>query len=456
LNDGVVKLDQLEIDAEDTNVVAAGTADLLGDGGMDVQAHGAMNAKLAQSFSPEISSSGHIDFHLTAQGALKKPDLEGTFNFNNVNLAYQQIPNGLSHLNGSMVFNQDRLELRNLTGTTGGGTVTLGGFLIYQQGVYGDVTVTMKNTRFRYAGLSSSADAKLRLQGTQNSMLLSGNIQITRFLVGPNVDFAALTGGAGAVSPPPDPNAFGNKVRLDVHITSAPQMDFQNSFAQIAGSVNLRIRGTVAQPAVLGRINITDGKATYNGTTYQLQHGDIYFTNPVKIEPTIDLDATTRIEEYDVTIGLHGTASKLTPTFRSEPPLPEADVISLLAQGRTQEEQSIYNTQQQQAGVNGTTNALLSGALNATVSSRIRKLFGVGSVKIDPTYTGSLGQSSARITVSQNIGQQVLLTYATSVNSTTQQLIQAQVNLTPTFSVTAVRDEADVFSLVFKVHKRYR
>jgi translocation and assembly module TamB len=106
--------------------------------------------------------------------------------------------------------------------------------------------------------------------------------------------------------------------------------------------------------------------------------------------------------------------------------------------------------------VNGTANAVLSGALNATVSNRIQKLFGVGSVKIDPTYTGSLGQSSARITVTQNIGQQVLLTYATSVNSTTQQLIQAQVNLTPTFSVTAVRDEADVFSLVLKVHKRYR
>jgi len=341
-------------------------------------------------------------------------------------------------------------------GITGGGTVTLGGFLIYQQGIFGDVTVALKNTRFRYAGLSSSADANLRLYGTQSAMTLSGNILITRFLVGQNVDFAALTGGAGAVSPPPDPNAFGNRVRLDVHITSAPQMDFQNSFAQIAGSVNLRIRGTAAQPAVLGRINITDGKATYNGTTYQLQHGDIFFTNPVKIEPVIDLDATTRIEEFDVTIGLHGTASKLTPTFRSEPPLPEADVISLLTQGRTQEEQSIYNTQQQQAGVNGTTNALLSGALNATVSNRIQKLFGVGSVKIDPTYTGSLGQSSARITVTQNVGQQVLLTYATSVNSTTQQLIQAQVNLSPTFSVTAVRDEADVFSLVFKVHKRYR
>ncbi|HEY1965235.1 MAG TPA: hypothetical protein VGG59_09905, partial [Acidobacteriaceae bacterium] len=154
LNDGVVKLNQVEIDAEDTTLVAGGTADLLGDGGMDVQAHGGINARLAQSFSTEISSSGHIDFNLTAQGPLKSPDLEGQFNFKDVNLAYQEIPNGISHLNGAMVFNQDRLELRNLVGTTGGGTVTLGGFLIYQQGIFGDVTVALKNTRFRYSGLS--------------------------------------------------------------------------------------------------------------------------------------------------------------------------------------------------------------------------------------------------------------------------------------------------------------
>ena len=93
--------------------------------------------------------------------------------------------------------------------------------------------------------------------------------------------------------------------------------------------------------------------------------------SPVHIEPTIDLDATTRIEEYDVTIGLHGTASKLVPTFRSEPPLPEADVISLLAQGRTQQEQSVYSSEQSAAGVNGTTDSLLGCFFNDTVSSVI-------------------------------------------------------------------------------------
>jgi translocation and assembly module TamB len=410
---------------------------------------------VAQSFSPEISSSGHVDLRLTAIGALKQPDVEGKVVLTNANFAYQAIPNGISHLNGTIQLADGRLQIQDMVGTTGGGQVKLAGFLMYQGGVYGDLTLSLKDTRFRYAGLSASTDTTLRLQGAAAGILVSGNVVITRFLVGSNVDFAALA-GSGAVAPPPDPTAFTNKIRLDVRVTSAPQLDFQNSFAQLAGSVNLRIRGTVAQPSVLGRITVTDGQATFSGTTYQLQHGDIFFTNPVRIEPTIDLDATARIEEYDVTIGLHGNIDKLTPTFRSEPPLPEADVISLLAQGRTQEEQSIYSSEQQAAGVNGTTNALLSGALNATVSNRVSKLFGVGSVKIDPTYVGTLGNSSARITVTENIGQSVQLTYATNINTTSAQLIQAQFNLSPTFSLTAVRDESDVFSLLVKIHHRYR
>jgi translocation and assembly module TamB len=224
----------------------------------------------------------------------------------------------------------------------------------------------------------------------------------------------------------------------------------------LAGSVDLRIRGTVAQPAILGRINITDGTANFAGTTYRLQHGEIFFTNPVMIQPIIDIDATTRVEEYDVTIGLHGNLSQLTPTFRSEPPLPQADVISLLALGRTQEEQALYSQQEQSIGADSTTNALLGGALNAAVGSRVQKLFGGGSVKIDPTYVGTIGSSSARITVQQNISRNVQVTYATNVNATAQQLIQAQVDVTQSVSLLAVRDESGVFSLVLKVHKRYR
>jgi translocation and assembly module TamB len=260
----------------------------------------------------------------------------------------------------------------------------------------------------------------------------------------------------GGVSAPPDPNSATNKIHLDVHVTSAPQLDFQNSYAKLAGTVDLTVRGTVAVPTILGRIQITEGSATFAGTSYQLQRGTITFANPVRIDPTIDIDATARVENYDLTIGLHGTTTNLKPTYRSEPPLTEADIFNLLALGRTQQEAQLYQEQQVQAGTDPTTSALLGGALNATVSNRVGKFFGAGSVKIDPAFVGTLGNSSARITVSEPLSKELTLVFATNVNQTAEQLIQLQYQLNPTTSLVATRDESGVFSVVYKIRKRYR
>ncbi len=459
LRDGVLHLDPLRITGDDTNLQAEGSVALLEKPRtLNVNAKGAVNLKLAQSFDPNITSSGRMDFSVGAIGSMEHPNLTGQVRFTDVSMSLGDLPNGLSQMNGTLVFDQDRLTVQQLTAVTGGGRLQLGGSITYQQGLYGDLTATGKDIRIRYPqGVSSMADAKLRLQGTETNLLLSGNVLLTRFSISPNLDLASLKSSVGASAGPlPDSNSPSNHVRLDIHITSAPELNFQNSFAKLAGDVDLRVRGTVANPALLGHISITDGTANLAGTTYQLQRGEIYFSNPIKIDPVIDLDATARVEDYDIDIGLHGPLSKLNLTYRSEPPLPEADVFALLALGRTQEEQQIYSQEQQAAGVNSTADALLGGALNATVSNRVSKLFGSGSVKIDPSFVGNLGNSTARITVEEKVGKNLTVTYATNINSTAEQLIAGQFFLTQNVSIVVQRDESGVFSTILKIHQRRR
>jgi translocation and assembly module TamB len=460
LRNGVVTLDQLHITGQDTDLQASGTVQAFGATGananrLDLKANGSVSMAIAHTFDPDILSSGKVEFTIAAGGQVSKPSLTGKVQFDNVNAAVDGIPNGLSALNGTLVFNEDRLEVANLTATTGGGQLKIGGFLTYRNGIYADLTATGDVVRVRLYGLSATGNTSLSLQGSPQNLLLSGNVLITRFGVGPDVDFAAFS-SAGGISAPPDPNAASNKIRMDVHVTSSPQLDFQNTYAKLAGTVDLTVRGTVAEPTILGRIQITDGSATFAGTKYELQRGDVYFSNPVRIDPTIDLNATARVETYDITVGLQGTMSNLKPTYRSEPPLSEADIFALLALGRTQEEAQLYQEQQVQQGANPTTSALLGGALNATVSNRVGKLFGGGSVKIDPAFVGTLGNSSARITVQQQLSRQLSVTYATNVNSTAQQLLQAQYDLTPNASIVVTRDESGVFSVVYKIRRRYR
>ncbi|MBB5339701.1 translocation/assembly module TamB domain-containing protein [Tunturiibacter gelidoferens] len=460
LRDGLATLEQVHITGQDTDMRASGTGQLFGatdpkGGKLDVKATGSVSMTLLHTFDSDVISTGKVEFTVGAGGYVMNPELTGRVQFDKVNVAIDGVPNGLSNMNGTLVFNDDRLQVQSLTATTGGGTLKIGGFIRYKNGLYADLSATGDVVRVRLYGLSATANANLKLQGGPESSLLSGTILITRFGVGADVDFAAF-GSAGGVSPPPDPNAPSNKIRLDVHVTSAPQLDFQNSYAKLAGTVDLQIRGTAAVPSLLGRIEINEGSATFAGTKYLLQRGDIYFTNPVRIDPIIDLDATAQVENYDITIGLHGTSTNLKPTYRSEPPLSESDVFALLALGRTQEEAQLYQERQVQQGTDPTTSALLGGALNATVSNRVEKLFGVGSVKIDPAFVGTLGGSSARITVQQQLSRQITATFATNVNTSAQQLIQVQYDLNHDNSIVVARDESGVFSIVYKLRRRYR
>ena len=451
-------LDPLHVTGEDTDLRAQGGLSISGAHSFDVAANGSINLKLAETLDPDLTASGTTTFEVQAHGTVQNPGLRGAIQFENGAISLEDLPNGLSQLHGTLEFNQNRLEVRQFTAMTGGGLLSLGGSLTYQHGLYADLTVTGKGVRIRYPqGVSSLADASLRLQGSENNLLLSGNVLITRFATSPELDLEALATQANTslqtVAPP---NAPSNHVRLDIHLVSSPQLNFQNAFAKLAGDVDLHLRGTLASPSVLGRVSITEGSAVIAGTRYELQRGNISFTNPVRIEPNIDLTATAHVEDYDITLGLHGSPQRPVVTYRSDPPLAESDVLSLLALGHTQDQERLYTQQQERELSNPSTDALLGGALNATVSSRVQKLFGAGSVKVDPDYLGAFGNATSRVTVQEQVGRNLTLTYATDVNTTGQQLLQAEVAINRHVSLVVARDEAGVFSMVLKATRRYK
>lgn len=456
LRNGVVQLQELRLVGKNLDVSTAGTLGLFQNSQLRLHSEGTINPAMAVLFYPELQTSGSMRFVLNAGGNLRQPDLRGTAQIKNVSLHVPSLTNGITDMNGDLVFDRDRLVLENVTGYSGGGPLTLTGFLGYRNGAYVDVTATTKDVRIRYPkGISSSVDTKLRLLGKTDSLLLSGDVNLMRFGIGNTMDLTSLATGNSGVSAPVDPTSPLNRVRLDLHVTSAPELGFQNSIATLAGDVNLRVRGTLENPSVLGRVSITQGTASVAGTTYHLQQGAIVFADPVTISPEIDLEATARVQDYDIIITLHGPPSKLNISYRSEPPLTQSDVLALLALGRTNEQAAMYGEQEQQ-GANLTSEALLGTALNTAVSSRVQKLFGVGSVRVDPNFVGALGESTARVTVEEQVGKDITLTFATNINTTAQQLLQAEYDLTRNVSIIAVRDEADVFSMYLQIRGKHK
>ena len=454
-----VQVEQMHIVGEGTDITGQGSVELARERKLHLRGDGKINLKLLQYFDPDVVSYGQTNVAMAIGGTLDKPDINGTVDIVNAGVSLIDLPNGLSNINGAFVFNQNRLQVENLVARSGGGDLTLGGFITLDNELYFSLTATGHDIRLRYPqGVSAVANADLRLIGTPKSSTLSGDVAVNRFGLNPRFDFALYLARSNQPAPPPQRNSPLNNLHLDVHVVTAPELQVQTSLAKVSGDADLRIRGTALSPVVLGRINVVEGDVFLNGTKYSLERGDILFANPVGIQPVLNLEATARVRDYDITVGFHGPVDKLTTTYRSDPPLPTGDIIALLALGRTREDAVVQN---QNSGLTtGTSNAILGEALNATLSSRVQRIFGVSRIKIDPnSQQQDVGISDCRgfcVTIEQEVSDKVTLTYITNPSQAAQQIIQAEFNINRNLSIVAVRDQYGVvgFDVKWKQRKR--
>jgi len=452
LDDGVVSVKRLTMSASDTHLTAGGTIDLKGERPLDLYAKGHLNVALFHALDDEITAYGTTEADVTIKGTVAKPVITGRVVVAHAGFSMIDLPAALGEVNGTMVFNQNRLEVEKLSGRVGGGQVNFSGYIAYGNTIAFDLKSDGHDIRFRYGGISLTADQNLHLSGTLQSANLTGDITITRFAQIPADVAAAFTSAPVAA---PNPASPLNNLRFDVHIVSAPELTVQTSLAKLSGDADLRLRGTGARPVLLGRVNIAEGDINIGGQKYHLERGDITFANPIRIDPTLDLEATTRVRDFDITIGLHGTIEKLTTTYRSDPPLSSDDIIALLAFGRTQEEGYLATGPQSGSGLGqGAGNLVLGQVINQAVSNRVSKLFGVSSIRINPSVGGPDNNPNARLTIEQQVSNNVTLTYITNLTQSAQQVIQFEYNINSEYTVQAIRDENGVVSFDLLIRRR--
>ncbi len=460
--DQTVLLEDFHLAGSGTDFTAHGRAHLTGARELDLRLDGSVNMALLQSLNPKILARGTLGVNLNARGTLSQPVLQGRLDVKNTFVSHNDFPSGLSDLNGVLLFDRNRIQIESLSGSTGGGAVALAGSATYQSGgVFLDFGATAQGVRLRYPpGVSSTANADLRLTGSTNSAVLSGDVVVTKLAVTPGFDFAAYIEKSKQAVVLSENDSLQSRLKLDVHVMTTPELQMQTAIARLSGNADLRVRGTADRPAILGRVEVLEGEISFNGTKYNLERGDVTFANPAKTEPIIDMTATTRVRDYDITVRFRGDASKpngLKVTWQSDPQLPEADVIALLALGRTQEESAAAATSGGSLGFGGqASNLLINQALNSAVSSRLQRLFGVSRVKIDPQ--GLASQTNVvrgpQVTVEQQVARNLTLTYSTNVSVSNQQIIQVEYNVTRNISIVALRDQNGVVSFDFKIRRR--
>ena len=462
LHDDVLHVESARLTGQATDLTLTGTLSFKEKAPLDLRLAGTFDLATLQQFSSDLTASGKLAVNAAIQGPLEQPRVFGKLELQDADLSASTFTNGLSNANGVILFAGNRATIQNISAESGGGRVTVTGF-VTQSG--NSTTLRMDiaadQVRLRYPeGVSTLVNAKLTWAGTVQRSLVSGNVTILRTGFTPRTDLASLlASSAQPVRLPAGNTGLLSGIDFDVQIQTAANILVQSEMAQqIQAEANLRLRGTAVVPALLGRINITQGQLTFFGNKYTIGPSSISFLNPVKIEPTVNIDLQTKARGVYLTLNISGPMNKLNVTYRSDPPLQFSDIVALLATGRAPTGVPALTSSQtgaaqawQQMGAS----TLVGQALANPGSSRLQRFFGVSKIKIDPMLTG-ITNPQARLTIEQPVTPDITFTYITYLTQSNPQVVQVEWSLNKQVSVVALRDENGLFGVDFYYKKGFK
>jgi translocation and assembly module TamB len=421
---------------------------------MSVLLLGTVNLRLAQLLNPELISSGQLKFNINSYGSTRDPSVQGQIEIVDAGLATGDLPVGLQHGNGVVTLTKDRLNISKFEGVVGSGIVTARGGVLYRPNLQFDFGLSAKDIRMLYPqGVRESINANIRLAGTPEAAVLGGSVDLTDLSFTPAFDLANfISQFSGEVSPPPT-GGISQNIQLNLSIHSSNNISLVSRTLSINGTANLQVRGTAAQPVILGRINLDGGDLIFNGDRFILNGGTIQFVNPSQTQPVVNLALGTTIKDYSINLRFSGPVDQLHTEYASDPALPAADIINLLAFGKTTE----ANAANAATPANQQAASLVASQVSSQVTSRISKVAGISQLSINPVLGGgsTQGTPGANITIQQRVTGNFFFTFSSNLASTQNQTIMGQYQVTPRVAVSATRDQNGGFAVDTTIKKTW-
>jgi translocation and assembly module TamB len=288
-------------------------------------------------------------------------------------------------------------------------------------------------------GVREELGGDIRLVGNTENAIISGRVQIENMSFTPDFDLTSFTSQlSGGIAPPPS-QGFSQNTRLNIAISSVNNLNLVSRTLSVDGTANLQVRGTVAQPVILGRINLTNGDIIFNGNRFTVSGGTVQFVNPSETQPVVNLALNTTISQYNIHLRFNGPVDQLRTNYTSDPSLPAADIINLLAFGETTE----ASANSPATPTNQAAMGLVASQVSSQITSRVAKIAGISQLSINPVLAGGSiqGPSGAVVTIQQRVTGNLFVTFSTNVATTQNQVIMGQYNVSPRLSFSVTRDQ---------------
>ena len=338
-----------------------------------------------RQFFPDLAAlDGDAGLDVNVSGTIGNPILSGagdmritTARFTNPTLP------ALHNLNARLNFAGNTVTLEGFEGNLAGGPFKLSGQVTFPRLTQPTLDLQLKAESVLIARndtLTARADADLKATGPFLTATVTGSIAMTNSHFLKNIDLLPIgLPGRPAPEPPslrpeyslPDP-PFRNW-NFDVAVKTKDPILIRGNLATGGAIADLKLTGTGLHPELDGVVRMQNVEATLPFSRLEVSYGILYFDPSDSFNPRIELQGESVIRDYTVRVYVYGTLLGPEAIFTSEPPLPQEEIISLIATGVTRAELS------------GGSNVLAGRAAMLLVQQLYRKVFKKG----EPTQSNA-------------------------------------------------------------------
>jgi outer membrane protein assembly complex protein YaeT len=458
MEDGRLHIDQWHWTGPQGELQLGGTVGLTGEYPLDFHISGKADAAICSLLSSLASGKGSLQMDLRLLGTVRDPLLSGFLEMDRGSIGITQPRLLIEDLNLRVELDAGRFEIRKLEGVFNGGRINGSGGASFRQGKLqtANVDLSGQGVFLEYPkGMKTSSNLRIQVRNGESDIVVGGEVDIREGSYVEQFDFSNigttdLIGKADSRSG--FVQVFGLKVRYDIKIKTVQPVAINNNLAKLSARADMRLVGDPARPGMVGTISLDrGGKVYFGGRTYYIERGVVSFANEARIDPVYDLVATSQVNEYQVSLRLSGTGSEIAATYTSDPPLSQNDIIALLLTGKPQSESSGGRVDPAQAEKM----SLVSGALNADLTARMRRRFGVSQVMIQPSLISEESDPGARLTIGQDLSESLQLVYSMNLVNSADQIWYAEYDFNRRFTARAVMQSDNTYRTDFQQDFRF-
>jgi len=444
----VVAIDPEGADVQSFHLVEPGTENeliahgIVGFGGkpLKLSFQSTLAATWAGLFLPaDYRLEGSVNLLGGVRGTASNPLLSGVGEVRGGRLIVPAFAQSIDDVNGSLSFNQNRISIDGVQARLGnnGKLLFTGGLDLPRpgRGFAYQITVRATDVSARFPEfLNNRGNANLSLISGDGGQVIQGDIQLERslYVQDINVDLIELIQGLFQRQrlELAETDTFQTTTQLNIGISGRHDvLHVRNNVANLQGDVRLDVRGTLAKPVIFGDVSIDPGGTlVYNDNEYQVQRGALTFSNPNRIDPVIDLVATTEVQGFNITLNLGGTLERPDIHLASDANLADLEIFSLIAGSQRPTESPLAppTTADQQAPASQLARQFLYGQAASAISKRVGTLFRFDRFRIDPVVQAGQPVSGVGITVGKRLSKDVFITYSTLPTTGQQYIAQVE------------------------------